>query len=98
MDQLITALTQFGIGGLMAAVMAWFLWHLVAKTIPEMTAKHSADLLEQRKDFLETLRRIEDRSITVADAVVVRMERIDDSLTQFNHTITLLANKVGQSA
>lgn len=45
----ITALTQYGFGGAMAAVVAWFYWYTIKTTIPQMISAFREELKWERE-------------------------------------------------
>jgi hypothetical protein len=46
---LVSALTNLGIGGLMAAALIWFLHHVVTRTLPEMNRVFREEVAAERE-------------------------------------------------
>ena len=44
MEALLTALAQYGPGGIMAGAVCWLCYHLVTKTIPDREKEHRAEM------------------------------------------------------
>lgn len=48
MDSILSALLNFGIGGLMAAGVLWLLWYRETITLPRLLERFTAELREER--------------------------------------------------
>jgi hypothetical protein len=48
MDTILPALEHFGIGGLFAAALVWFMWYRETKTIPALMEQVSKELQAER--------------------------------------------------
>ena len=90
MDSILTGLMNFGIGGMMAAVVAYFLRHLITVTIPTMSTEHGKalesvsvrhnqalkDVMDNAKELNKVHQEIYKTSI---EALVSRLERIAEN-------------------
>jgi hypothetical protein len=70
MDAVLSGLVNLGVGGVMAAALVWFLYFIVTKTLPEMTARFGQELREKRETYLTEMR--EERAAFTAE---LRAER-----------------------
>jgi hypothetical protein len=70
MDAVLSGLVNLGVGGVMAAALVWFLYFIVTKTLPEMTARFGQELKEKRETYLTEMR--EERAAFTAE---LRAER-----------------------
>ena len=93
MDAILSAFLNFGVGGVMAGAVVWFLYTITQSTIPAILKKHQEELAEVRSEFLEMLKseqtacreeraRSEARWQRANDAICVRLEAIQDQLSQ----------------
>lgn len=76
MDSILTGLLNFGIGGMMAAVVAWFLLHLLKVTIPNMAREHHAAMTAQQELFRQTNKEI----VMRMEQITTRIEAMDKHL------------------
>ena len=53
MEEIIKSFAPYGFGGLMALVLAWFYWHTITKTMPDMTQAFAKALDDAVKSFRE---------------------------------------------
>jgi hypothetical protein len=49
LNEIIPGLVNLGLGGVMAAALIWFLYHLVTRTLPQMNRAYRKALLAERK-------------------------------------------------
>ena len=59
MEGILAGLVNLGLGGIMAAALVWFLYHLVTKTLPDITGACREEIRVQRR-----FRRREHRALT----------------------------------
>ena len=103
MENLIGSLLNLGIGGVMAATVVWFLYHILTKTIPEMMASFQAslgklqDLFERTNDKL--LARVDQQAEQSAEqsaATISRLEAIDQHTKANADHLAILAQEVNR--
>lgn len=79
MDSIFSGLLNFGIGGLMAAVVAYFLRHLITVTIPHMAQEHRQALKEVMDGAKELNKTQQELHRSTIEALVTRLEKISDN-------------------
>lgn len=108
MEAVLNALVSNGIGGCMAAVVAYFMYTLISRTIPDMMARQSKDLLDTRTEFRAALKdqqetfytalnTIEARWQVTTEALCSRLENVDRHVkANQDHVIGLQAHVIAQ--
>lgn len=79
MENILSPLSTFGIGGCMAAAFIYFTYHIITKTIPSILQSHREDLLR-----LENRYEKRDEEFQKTQGLIV------DQLTKNSHILTEL--------
>lgn len=92
MDNIIAALLNYGIGGVMAGAILWFTRYILTNTIPGLTAEFRATLEAQRKDFtdhLEMERANNERLLNTIQANWNKaIEQLSESISRLEKTVS----------
>jgi hypothetical protein len=74
MEEIFKNLANYGLAGILVAVLVWFLRHLVVVTLPKLTDTFTEQMRLEREDCLKRV--ADERSVRLQEFTVF-IERID---------------------
>ncbi len=87
--------SNFGLAVILAAGFLWVAYVFVSKTMPQISENQSKALAEQRGALLEVIKEQREGGMKALNAIVVRLERMDEDLTAIKRVI--LTNETRRS-